>query len=258
MSTVNQSSFKGYWVEPFVAILTGKKMLQESTFEEYAQILYRHRVQGTPFPSDTMVMDEIRKSAIQEMYNEYQSLNEVPELDQRVSLLSTSFMKNIAQHGQLTLTDAQVEYVVEQGTPGALRACEATYLLGNKEIKNWLVDYRLACSIPEVIAPHTDLVEGFSKQERLELSKKRLAASGTWYPNYKKGEVSKSDLIGLVNEFSKVKLGDSKAGQNLENIHMINAFRAYKEHSKDFPENRSDLYWSAVITAINKFIKSAA
>jgi hypothetical protein len=123
--------------------------------------------------------------------------------------------------------------------------------------RGWLEDYRQGCSQSEVINAHIDIFSGFSAEEKEALIAKRQKAALTWYLAYKEGSVSKDDIRQLSAEFAKCKSKDPSAGQSLGNEFMINAFAAYLLHQKDFPEEREQAYWDAVMKALETFIEKA-
>lgn len=249
---------RGYWVEPFTEIIRGVKEVSKETFQQYAETLYHHRVNGNPLSGDITNVEE-RKKSIEGFYQAYVALTGQLDLTERASLLATGFMKDISKCDPCPLTKVQKDWVISTSLPGALRAVNGLDLLRTPLVEDWLIDYRLACSTPEVISPQTNLYEHLSEEDRGELTTQRGIIGGFWYQEFKNGKISRDDVEHYLNKIKRHSKNPQEVLPKLSNYMMENVYNKNVELAnqffKDNPKGYND-FWIASTVALEKFLQN--
>jgi hypothetical protein len=249
---------RGYWVEPFIEIIRGVKEVSKETFQQYAETLYHHRVNGNSLSGDITNVEE-RKKSIEGFYQAYVALTGQLDLTERASLLAKGFMKDISKCDPCPLTKVQKEWVTSTSLPGALRAVNGLDLLRTPLVEDWLIDYRLACSTPAVIAPQTDLYEELSETDKSDLTTQRGSIGVFWYLEFKKGTISREDIVNYFDKIKKHSENPKESLPKLSNYMMENVFNKNVElANKYFKENPRGYkaFWVASIVALDTFLKN--
>lgn len=252
-----EKEFRGYWERPFIRMMRGDPSLTSEQIKVCAEILYNHRCKGNPLTDKSLENTEARDLAIIELDAEYRRLKGETDLVKRSALLTTVFMRLLAQKDTCTLTDPQRKYVKETSLPSALKVANSLDLLKVDPIAAWLVDYRLGCSTEKAIRPHTDLYLGMTDAQKTEFTTMRGNTAKIWYEAYGQNLVKKSDLEILLEKLKKGAAHSLSDAPVLENTYMQAAFQGYHDLAAKFPADKTELYWEGVIVALETFIERA-
>ncbi|MEC7839387.1 MAG: hypothetical protein VX777_05065 [Chlamydiota bacterium] len=253
--SVVESGKRGYWVDALNIIVTGNPNLDYCDFEVFAKNLLAFRSIGFSLSSNILESEEGKSREIKQLYNVYEGLNNTTDLNQRAaSLLDTCFMRTIADATNCTLNDETKKYLVETSIPAALKYGQANELSSCSSLMEWIENFYLGSSKNEVANAHAILHRGFSEEETKKFTSMRGNISVSWYNPFKEGKVSIEDVRQLLERLQDFHKGNSAPVSDMNNIYMKEAYEKYVNFEKEYPEDRKELYWNAILLAINKFI----